>query len=141
VAGGTEAPQMRGWRRRLLAPAALLGLDAVRCGTLAVSTSRSQLARAVIWGEFDVGDSAHFPARPIAAGPTRFSFPRPPAGGGVPPVRTVQAAGKYAQLIYVVPQVQTGPCPLGEDLGPRAPPRLLGDLAGRPNESTSGRAS
>jgi hypothetical protein len=38
---------MRGWRRRLLAPAALLGLDAVGYWTLAVSTSRSQPARAV----------------------------------------------------------------------------------------------
>jgi CubicO group peptidase (beta-lactamase class C family) len=81
---------MHRWRRWLLiALAALLVLVGVGYGVLAASTSRSQLARAVLWGESDVGDHARFPARRIAAGPTRFRFHRPP-GGGVPPVRTVE---------------------------------------------------
>jgi hypothetical protein len=82
---------MRRWRRWLLVGlAALLALAAVGYGVLAVSTSRSQLARAVIWGESDVGDHAHFPARRVAAGPIRFRFHRPPGESNVPPVRTVQ---------------------------------------------------
>jgi hypothetical protein len=64
--------------------AGLLVLAGVGYAALAASTSRSQLARAVLWGEFDVGDHARFPARRIAAGPSRFRFHRPP-GGGVPP--------------------------------------------------------
>jgi Beta-lactamase len=58
-------------------------------GVLAASTSRSQVARAVIWGESDVRDYARFPARRVATGPTRSSFHRPPGGSSVPPVRTV----------------------------------------------------
>jgi CubicO group peptidase (beta-lactamase class C family) len=81
---------MHRWRRWLLiALAALLVLVGGGYGVLAASTSRSQLARAVLWGESDVGDHARFPARRIAAGPNRFRFHRPP-GGGVPPVRTVE---------------------------------------------------
>jgi CubicO group peptidase (beta-lactamase class C family) len=67
----------------------VLAVADVGYAALAASTSRSQLARAILWGESDVGDHARFPARPIVAGPTRFRFPRPP-GGGVPPVRTVE---------------------------------------------------
>jgi CubicO group peptidase (beta-lactamase class C family) len=67
----------------------VLAVAGVGYAALAASTSRSQLARAILWGESDVGDHARFPARPIVAGPTRFRFPRPP-GGGVPPVRTVE---------------------------------------------------
>jgi hypothetical protein len=64
----------RRWRRRLL-----ITLVAVGYGALAMCTSRSQLARAVLWGESD-GHDARFPARRIAAGPTRFRFHHP-AGG------------------------------------------------------------
>jgi CubicO group peptidase (beta-lactamase class C family) len=82
---------MHGWRRwLLLALAALLVLAWVGYAALAASTSRSQLARAVLWGESDVGDHARFPARRIAAGPTRFRFRRPAGGSSVPPVRTVE---------------------------------------------------
>ncbi len=85
------SPRVRRWRRSLLlALAALLALVAAGYGALAASTSRSQLARAVLWGESDVGDYARFPARPIAAGPTRFSFHRPAGGSGVSPARTVR---------------------------------------------------
>jgi CubicO group peptidase (beta-lactamase class C family) len=77
---------MRRWRRRLLvALAALLALAGVGYGGLAASTSRSQLARAVVWGESDTGDYRRFPARPVHAGPDRFDFRRPPQGGQVPP--------------------------------------------------------
>jgi CubicO group peptidase (beta-lactamase class C family) len=80
------------WRRwLLLVLAALLALVGVGYGVLAASTSRSQLARAVLWGESDVDDHARFPARRIATGPTRFRFDRPAGGSNVPPVRTVQA--------------------------------------------------
>jgi len=65
--------RLRRWRRRLLITLALV---AVGYGALATSTSRSQLARAVLWGESDVGDYARFPARRVAAGPTRFRFHR-----------------------------------------------------------------
>jgi CubicO group peptidase (beta-lactamase class C family) len=82
---------MRGWQRWLLiALAALLALVGVGYAALAASTSRSQLARAVLWGESDVHDYARFPARRIAAGSTRFRFRRPAGGSSVPPVRTVQ---------------------------------------------------
>jgi hypothetical protein len=61
------------WRRRLLsAQLALLVLGAMGYGVLAASTSRSQLARAVLWGESDVDDHRRFPARRVAAGPDRF---------------------------------------------------------------------
>jgi CubicO group peptidase (beta-lactamase class C family) len=78
------------WRRWLLiALAAVLAVAGVGYAVLAASTSRSQLARAVLWGESDVGDYARFPARRIAAGPTRFRLHHPPASA-VPPQRTVQ---------------------------------------------------
>jgi CubicO group peptidase (beta-lactamase class C family) len=71
------------WRRRLLsALLALLVLGAMGYGVLAASTSRSQLARAVLWGESDMDDHRRFPARPVAAGPDRFQFRQPAA---VPP--------------------------------------------------------
>jgi CubicO group peptidase (beta-lactamase class C family) len=82
--------RLRRWRRRLLITlAALLALVGVGYGVLAASTSRFQLARAVIWGESDVRDYARFPARRLTTGPTRFSFHHPPGGSSVPPVRTV----------------------------------------------------
>jgi hypothetical protein len=63
------SPFLRRWRRRLLlALAVLLGLVGVGYGGPGRSTSRSQLARAVLWGESDVGDYARFPARRVAAG-------------------------------------------------------------------------
>jgi CubicO group peptidase (beta-lactamase class C family) len=74
------------WRRRLLsAQLALLVLGAMGYGVLAASTSRSQLARAVLWGESDVDDHRRFPARRVAAGPDRFQFRQPAAGSQVPP--------------------------------------------------------
>ena len=83
-------PAMRRWRRWLLvALAALLALAGGGYGALAASTSRSQLARAVVWRESDVDDYRRFPARTVAAGPTPFRF-RHLAGGGVPPTGTVQ---------------------------------------------------
>jgi CubicO group peptidase (beta-lactamase class C family) len=57
---------------------------------LAATTSRSQLARAVLWGESDVHDYARVPARTVAAGPTAFRFRHPAGGAGVPPLRTVR---------------------------------------------------
>jgi CubicO group peptidase (beta-lactamase class C family) len=77
---------MGGWRRWLLVGlAALLALVGVGYGGLAASTSRSQLARAVLWGESDVDDHRRFPARPVAAGADRFVFHRPAGGAGTPP--------------------------------------------------------
>src|SRR5215207_4834796 len=77
---------MGGWRRRLLiALVALLALAGAAYGGLVAATARSQLARAVLWGESDVDDHRRFPARRIAAGPDRFGFQRPPAGSRVPP--------------------------------------------------------
>jgi hypothetical protein len=64
--------RLRRWPRRLL-----ITLVAIGYGALAMCTSRSQLARAVLWGE---SDDARFPARRIAAGPTRFRFHHPPGG-------------------------------------------------------------
>jgi CubicO group peptidase (beta-lactamase class C family) len=82
---------MGGRRRRLLiALVALLALAGTTYGGLVAATARSQLARAVLWGESDVQDHARFPARRIAAGPTRFRFSRPAGDSGVPPVRTVE---------------------------------------------------
>jgi CubicO group peptidase (beta-lactamase class C family) len=81
---------MRGWRRRLLVTLAIL-LVLVGGGycALAASTSRSQFARAVIWGESDVRDHERFPARRIAAGPHHFAWRRPSGGRSTPPVRAV----------------------------------------------------
>jgi hypothetical protein len=81
---------MRRQRRRLLAArAVVLGLAAVDYGVLAGCTSRSQPARAVIWGEPDVDDHRRFSAHRVAAGLTRNRLQRPP-GSNVPPVGTVQ---------------------------------------------------
>jgi CubicO group peptidase (beta-lactamase class C family) len=77
---------MGGWRRwLLLVVVALLALAGATYGGLAASTSRSQLARAVLWGESDVDDYRRFPARRIAAGPDRLGFQRPAAGSRVAP--------------------------------------------------------
>jgi CubicO group peptidase (beta-lactamase class C family) len=82
----TWSLRLRGWRRwLLLALAALLVLAGATYGGLVAATSRSQLARAVIWGESDVHDYARFPVRRIAAGPDRFEFHRPAGGAGTPP--------------------------------------------------------
>jgi hypothetical protein len=75
-------------RRALLAVAAVLVL-ATGYGALTASTSRSQLARAIVWGESDMGDWARFPARRVVAGPKRFAFHQPPHGIATPPVRAV----------------------------------------------------
>jgi CubicO group peptidase (beta-lactamase class C family) len=76
---------MRRWRRWLLLVVGLLVLVGVGYGGLVASTSRSQLARAVVWGESDTDDHRRFPARPVAAGPDRFDFRRPAGGGKGPP--------------------------------------------------------
>jgi hypothetical protein len=68
-----------------LALAALLALVGGGYAALAASTSRSQLTRAVVWGESDVDDWRRFPARPVAAGPERFDFRRPAGGAATPP--------------------------------------------------------
>jgi CubicO group peptidase (beta-lactamase class C family) len=82
---------MRVWRWLLVGIAVVAVLAGAGWAGLVVATSRSQLARAVVWGESDTEDHRRFPARPVAAGPTRFDFRRPPGGGRVPPaaVRTV----------------------------------------------------
>ena len=103
---------------------------------LAASTSRSQLARAVLWGESDVDDYRRFPARRIAAGPDRLGFQRPAAGSRVAPgpvrrigvwegTRQLQwelerflfARGKFAQHLYVVPDADLVLVRLGRDNG------------------------
>jgi hypothetical protein len=66
--------RLRRWPRRLL-----ISLVAVGYGALAMCTSRFQLARAVLWSGPVGHDDARFPARRIAAGPTRFRF-HPPGG-------------------------------------------------------------
>jgi CubicO group peptidase (beta-lactamase class C family) len=77
---------MGGRRRRLLiALVALLALAGTTYGGLVAATARSQLARAIIWGESDVDDHRRFPARRVAAGPDRFGFRQPAAGSQVPP--------------------------------------------------------
>jgi len=97
--------RLRRWRRRLLlALAALLALVGVGHGALAASTSRSQIARSVLWGESDVHDYARFPARRVAAGPTRFRFHRPPGGSSVPPVRTVRVVEDGRPVEPLFPQ-------------------------------------
>jgi len=65
--------RLRRWQRRLLITLALV---AVGYGALATSTSRSQPARAVIWGESD----GHDYAPQDRGGPTRFRLHRPPGG-------------------------------------------------------------
>jgi hypothetical protein len=66
--------RLRRWRRRLL-----ITLVAVGHGALAMCTSRSQLARAVLWGKSD-GTRRRLPDRRIAARPTRFRHHHPPGG-------------------------------------------------------------
>jgi CubicO group peptidase (beta-lactamase class C family) len=82
---------MRWWRWLLVGIAVVAVLTAAGWVGLAAATSRSQLARAIVWGESDTGDHRRFPARPVAAGPERFDFRRPADGARVPPaaVRTV----------------------------------------------------
>jgi CubicO group peptidase (beta-lactamase class C family) len=75
----------RGRRWLLITLATLLVVVAAGYGGLAASTSRSQLARAVVWGESDMDDWRRFPARRVAAGPERFDFTRPAGGAGTPP--------------------------------------------------------
>jgi CubicO group peptidase (beta-lactamase class C family) len=81
----------RAWRWLLVGIAVVAVLAGAGWVGLAAATSRSQLARAVVWGESDTEDHRRFPARPVAAGPDRFDFRRPPGGGQLPPaaVRTV----------------------------------------------------
>ena len=79
---------MRRWRRRLLVIAGVVVvLVGAVYGGLAASTSRSQLARAVVWRESDMDDLRRFPARRVAASPERFDFTAagepPPALGSV----------------------------------------------------------
>jgi CubicO group peptidase (beta-lactamase class C family) len=82
---------VRGWRWLLVGIAVVAVLTAAGWVGLAAATSRSQVARAIVWGESDTGDHRRFPARPVAAGPDRSDFRRPAGGGRVPPaaVRTV----------------------------------------------------
>jgi CubicO group peptidase (beta-lactamase class C family) len=91
---------MGGWRRRLLiALVALLAVAGTTYGGLVAATARSQLARAIVWGESDVDDYRRFPARRVAAGPDRFDFHRA-AGGQVPPA-PVRRIGVWDDLRLV----------------------------------------
>jgi CubicO group peptidase (beta-lactamase class C family) len=82
---------MRVWRWLVVVPVVVVVVAGVGWVGLVAATSRSQLARAIVWGESDAGDHRRFPARLVAAGPDRFDFRRPAGGGRVPPavVRTV----------------------------------------------------
>jgi len=71
---------MRVWRWLLVGIAVVAVLTGAGWVGLTVATSRSQLARAIVWGESDTEDHRRFPTRPVAAGPDRFDFRRP-AGG------------------------------------------------------------
>jgi CubicO group peptidase (beta-lactamase class C family) len=75
----------RWWRWLLVVAVAVAVLAGATWVGLALSTSRSQLARSVVWGESDMDDHRRFPARPVAAGPDRFDFRRPAGGSDVPP--------------------------------------------------------
>ena len=76
---------MRGWRRLLAALVVVAALAGVAWAGLVASTSRSQLARSVVWGESDMEDHRRFPARRVAAGPDRFHFRALAAGARTPP--------------------------------------------------------
>ena len=76
---------MRRWRRLLAALVVVAALAGVAWAGLVASTSRSQLARSVVWGESDMEDHRRFPARRVAAGPDRFHFRALAAGAGTPP--------------------------------------------------------
>jgi CubicO group peptidase (beta-lactamase class C family) len=76
---------MRGWRRLLAALVVVAALAGAAWVGLVASTSRSQLARSVVWGESDMEDHRRFPARRVAAGPDRFHFRTSAAGAGTPP--------------------------------------------------------
>ena len=76
---------MRGWRRLLVALVVVAALAGVAWAGLVASTSRSQLARSVVWGESDMEDHRRFPARRVAAGPDRFHFRALAAGARTPP--------------------------------------------------------
>lgn len=72
----------RRWLRWLaLGLAALLLVTAGVYGWALLSTGRSTIARAMIWGEADVGDQERFPARTIEAGgdPSPLPVGREPA--------------------------------------------------------------
>jgi CubicO group peptidase (beta-lactamase class C family) len=76
---------MRRWWRPLTAVVAVVALAGAAWAGLAASTSRSQLARAIMWRESDMDDHRRFPARRVAAGSERFRFEAAPAGAGTPP--------------------------------------------------------
>jgi CubicO group peptidase (beta-lactamase class C family) len=83
----------RRWGRSLLVVVAVVAvLAGAGWAGLVTSTSRSQLARAIVWRESDVDDHRRFPARVVAAGPDRFEFRRPAGGSREPPapVRRVE---------------------------------------------------
>lgn len=73
------------WRLLVVVVVAVAALAGPTWAGLAASTSRSQLARAIMWGESDMDDHRRFPARRVAAGADRFDFARPAGGVGVPP--------------------------------------------------------
>ena len=72
---------MRIGRRLLGVAVAVVVLAGAGWAGLVVATSRSQLARAIVWRESDVEDYRRFPARRVTAGSERFEFRR----GQVPP--------------------------------------------------------
>jgi CubicO group peptidase (beta-lactamase class C family) len=66
--------------RWLVVVAVLLMVPLALYGIAIVSTSRSGLARAIVWRDADVLDHTRFPARSIRAAPPPFRFPRAPDG-------------------------------------------------------------
>lgn len=84
-------------RRWWLVPVGLLGLLGAFVGGVyvwaALSTSDSFLARAIVWGDSDVGDINRFPKRIVRSGPPTFEF-RQPAGTGTLPFATVPVTAK-----------------------------------------------
>jgi len=82
----------RRWRRRLAVGAvAVLVVSLALYGWAWSSVDRSTIARAVVWGEADVGDQDRFPDRRIRAGADASPLP---AGGGIePPAASGGGAG------------------------------------------------
>jgi CubicO group peptidase (beta-lactamase class C family) len=71
----------RRWRRRLAVGAvAVLVVSLALYGWAWSSVDRSTIARAVVWGEADVGDQDRFPDRQVRAGADASPLP---AGGGI----------------------------------------------------------
>jgi CubicO group peptidase (beta-lactamase class C family) len=97
---------MQRWRWRLLVVVvAVAVLAGAGWAGLVASTSRSQLARAIVWGESDIDDHRRFPARRVAAGPDRFDFHQAAGGQVLPaPVRRISVWDGTRQLQWDLEQ-------------------------------------